>query len=119
MAASAGKQAKRSKKKTAAVGALMHGTAAYGARYLKKGFGFTAEDDLAWALGYPHLRVLTDEPDEYFARWKLGYPLSEEYAARIRTRTNACCLLSTRTSTPRCPGVTSRACFCSWRSGRS
>ena len=59
----------------------MRGKAAFGARYLKKGFSFSAEDDLAWALGYPHLRILTDERDGYFERWKVGYPLSEEYRA--------------------------------------
>jgi hypothetical protein len=45
--------------------ALSHGAAADGARFVRPGFAFTAADDLAFALGYPHLTYLADgHPDD-------------------------------------------------------
>lgn len=45
--------------------ALAHGDAAWGARFVKPGFAFTPEDDLAFALGYPHLTYIADgHPDD-------------------------------------------------------
>jgi len=45
--------------------ALQHGEAAFGARFKKPGFAFTADDDLAFALGYPHFFMLADgHPDD-------------------------------------------------------
>lgn len=40
--------------------ALMHGYDAFGAKYIKPGFAFTPEMDLAFALGYPHYIELAD-----------------------------------------------------------
>jgi hypothetical protein len=42
--------------------ALLHGRAAYGARYLRDGFAVSPEDDLHFALGYPHFRTVVDRP---------------------------------------------------------
>jgi hypothetical protein len=45
--------------------AMKHGKEASGARYLKPGFGRTPEDDLQFALGFPHVRFLVDgHPDD-------------------------------------------------------
>ncbi len=41
--------------------ALLHGERAFGARFVRAGYCFAAEDDLAFALGFPYLRVL--DPD--------------------------------------------------------
>jgi hypothetical protein len=41
--------------------ALKHGEGAFGARFLKPGFAFTPEMDLAFALGYPDLTYLVDD----------------------------------------------------------
>lgn len=40
--------------------AFEHGEAAFGARYVKPGFARTPEDDLAFALGWPHVRSLIE-----------------------------------------------------------
>lgn len=40
--------------------ALQNGASAYGARYLVPGFAWTPEMDLAFALGWPHLRYLVE-----------------------------------------------------------
>lgn len=45
--------------------ALVHGSNAFGARYLKQGFSFTPEQDLKFALGWPHMKELVDgHPDD-------------------------------------------------------
>ena len=50
---------------TISTAALMHGADAFGARFVKPGFAFTPEDDLAFALGYPHLTYIADgHPDD-------------------------------------------------------
>lgn len=42
-----------------------HGVRAAGARYLREGFAWTAEQDIAFALGFPFLRYLVDgHPDD-------------------------------------------------------
>lgn len=50
--------------------ALEHGEATWGARFRKEGFAFTEEDDLAFALGWPHLVTLVadEDPPEEVAR---------------------------------------------------
>jgi hypothetical protein len=53
--------------------ALMHGDTAEGARYVNPGFAFTPDDDLAFALGFPHFRYLTD-----------GHPDDEDAAATAK-----------------------------------
>lgn len=40
--------------------ALAHGTNAAGAVALKQGFGWNAQMDLLWALGYPHVVFIVD-----------------------------------------------------------
>ena len=40
--------------------AFEHGENAFGAKYIKSGFARTAEDDLLFALGWPHVRYLID-----------------------------------------------------------
>jgi hypothetical protein len=40
--------------------AFKHGASAYGARFVKKGFGFGEQEDLEWALGWPHVQRLVD-----------------------------------------------------------
>ena len=40
--------------------ATVHGKDAFGARFVKKGFAFTAEQDLQFALGWPHLYELAE-----------------------------------------------------------
>jgi hypothetical protein len=35
--------------------ALVHGQNAFGARFVRQGFGYTPDDDLRFALGWPHL----------------------------------------------------------------
>jgi hypothetical protein len=50
---------------TLSTAALQHGDRAFGARFVKPGFAFTPEDDLAFALGYPYLAILADgHPDD-------------------------------------------------------
>jgi len=52
---------KKSSKRTAqdlSTAAFTHGADAYGARYVKEGFGFDAQEDLEWALGWPHIKRL-------------------------------------------------------------
>jgi hypothetical protein len=45
--------------------AFKHGASAYGARFVKKGFGFSEQEDLEWALGWPHVQRLVDgHPDD-------------------------------------------------------
>ncbi len=45
--------------------AFDHGMNAYGARYLRAGFAFSESDDVAFALGFPHVRWLLDgHPDD-------------------------------------------------------
>jgi hypothetical protein len=45
--------------------ALIHGGNAFGARHVKAGFGFTPDDDLKFALGWPHLiEIVEDHPDD-------------------------------------------------------
>jgi hypothetical protein len=41
--------------------ALEHGAAAAGAKHVRPGFARTAEDDLAFALGFPYLSYLVDD----------------------------------------------------------
>jgi hypothetical protein len=44
---------------------LEHGTSAVGAQHVRPGFAWTAEDDLAFALGSPHLTYLVEgHPDD-------------------------------------------------------
>jgi hypothetical protein len=44
---------------------LEHGASAAGARHVRAGFAWTAEDDHAFALGYPYLtRLVEDHPDD-------------------------------------------------------
>jgi hypothetical protein len=45
---------------TVSTAAFKHGASAYGARFVKKGFGFNEQEDLEWALGWPHVRRLVD-----------------------------------------------------------
>jgi hypothetical protein len=45
---------------TVSTAAFKHGASAYGAHYMKKGFGFSEQEDLEWALGWPHVRRLVD-----------------------------------------------------------
>lgn len=40
--------------------ALEHGRNAYGAKFIKEGFGLTPDDDVAWALGYPYYFTLAE-----------------------------------------------------------
>jgi len=48
--------------------ALKHGKQASGARFVKPGFGRTPEEDLQFALGFPHLRFLVEgHPDDQLA----------------------------------------------------
>ncbi|MGB4773792.1 MAG: hypothetical protein WBP45_01350, partial [Daejeonella sp.] len=58
--------------------AFDHGLNAAGASQIKPGFCFTPEDDLAFALGFPHLKFLVDdEQDPRAMAEKLlldGYP---------------------------------------------
>jgi hypothetical protein len=63
--------------------ALMHGRAAYGARFVRPGFALTPEADLAFALGFPHLEYIVDDhPDDARAEmiayerrsYQLGWP---------------------------------------------
>jgi hypothetical protein len=65
--------------------ALEHGTAAYGARFVKRGFAISPDVDLAFALGYPHLEYIVDDhPDDARAEmiayerrsYRLGWPRS-------------------------------------------
>ncbi len=65
---------KRSAKDTKGIytRALDHGTAAVGGQWLRPGFGFDDADDLAWALGFPHVRFLSNEPKFKLPEWKLG-----------------------------------------------
>ena len=44
--------------------AFEHGRAAAGAKYVKEGFGLTPDDDLAWALGWPHAITLVEDDDD-------------------------------------------------------
>src|ERR1700733_10565880 len=63
--------------------ALAHGKAAAGARSLRPGFAVSAEADLAFALGFPHLEYIVDaHPDDARAEmiayerrsYRLGWP---------------------------------------------
>lgn len=45
---------------TLPIRALEHGRSAYGAKYIREGFGRAPDDDLAWALGYPHYIELVE-----------------------------------------------------------
>jgi hypothetical protein len=63
--------------------ALAHGSAAGGARFLRRGFALTPEADLAFALGFPHLEYIVDDhPDDVRAEmiayerrsYRLGWP---------------------------------------------
>lgn len=65
--------------------ALIHGAAAYGARFVKPGFAITPQADLAFALGFPHLEYIVDDhPDDARAEmiayerrsYRLGWPRS-------------------------------------------
>ena len=55
-----------SKKKSASASSTTPPSAfapdAYGLRFLKKGFAKTAEDDVLFAHGYPHIVIATDDP---------------------------------------------------------
>jgi hypothetical protein len=61
---------KKTEKETAAAltvstAAFKHGASAYGARCVKKGFGFSEQEDLEWALGWPHVKRLVEgHPDD-------------------------------------------------------
>ncbi len=44
--------------------ALDHGEAASGAASLRAGFCFTSHDDLAFALGFPHFKYLTEDTED-------------------------------------------------------
>ncbi len=60
------KTKKRAPEKTAAKadsGALKHGAKAAGAAQLEKGFAHTAEQDLLFALGWPHMVLLQDDAE--------------------------------------------------------
>jgi hypothetical protein len=63
--------------------ALAHGGLAAGARFVVPGFALTAEADLAFALGFPHLEyIIDDHPDDQRAEmiayerrsYRLGWP---------------------------------------------
>ncbi|HEY6178736.1 MAG TPA: hypothetical protein VIX73_30000 [Kofleriaceae bacterium] len=63
--------------------ALVHGREAFGARFVVPGFALTAEADLAFALGFPHLEYIVDDhPDDARAEmiayerrsYRLGWP---------------------------------------------
>src|SRR5690349_5854635 len=63
--------------------ALVHDTAAYGARFVRPGFATTPAGDLAFALGFPHLEYIVDDhPDGARAEmvayerkpYRLGWP---------------------------------------------
>jgi hypothetical protein len=63
--------------------ALVHGSAADGARFVQRGFAITPEADLAFALGFPHLEYIVDDhPDDARAEmiayerrtYRLGWP---------------------------------------------
>jgi hypothetical protein len=63
--------------------ALIHGAAAAGAAQRRPGFATTAEGDLAFALGFPHLEyIIDDHPDDARAEmiayerrsYRLGWP---------------------------------------------
>jgi len=62
--------------------ALSAGTNAYGCRFLKEGFGFDSNEDLEWALGWPHVRYVADtkperhdgRPHGVFDEWQLVLP---------------------------------------------
>lgn len=54
---------------TLSTAALVHGASAQGAAYVKKGYTFSPEMDLAFALGYPHFVYLAD-----------GHPADEDPA---------------------------------------
>ena len=63
--------------------ALAHGAGALGARFVVPGFALTAEADLAFALGFPHLEyIIDDHPDDLRAEmiayerrsYRLGWP---------------------------------------------
>jgi hypothetical protein len=50
---------------TPTTAAFVHGSSAHGARCLKSGFGFDAQQDLEWALGWPHVKRLVEgHPDD-------------------------------------------------------
>ena len=53
--------ARKKTQKDVTTASLTHGRQAAGAKYLREGFGFTADDDIAWALGFPYVRYLTDD----------------------------------------------------------
>jgi hypothetical protein len=58
-------------------GALKHGDKAFGHRFLKPGFSFSEQTDLAFALGFPSLTFVVDgHPDD-------GDPLANLYAWRV------------------------------------
>jgi hypothetical protein len=73
--------------------AFKHGASAYGARFVKKGFGFDDQEDLEWALGWPHVRRLVDgHPDDAdplgyrgagFPVYDIDFP-REQAARRVR-----------------------------------
>ncbi len=72
--------------------AFKHGASAYGARFVKKGFGFSEQEDLEWALGWPHVRRLVDgHPDDAdplvwdnaFPDYDIDFP-REQAARRVR-----------------------------------
>jgi hypothetical protein len=59
---------------TVSTAAFEHGPAAYGARHVKKGFGFSEQEDLEWALGWPHVCRLID-----------GHPLDADPLGNLTT----------------------------------
>ncbi len=54
------KKTTKSSPTTRRTAAFKHGAGAFGAKYLRPGFAFTPEQDLHFALGYPHHAVLLD-----------------------------------------------------------
>lgn len=64
-----------------ATAALTHGSAASGARYLKNGFSWSPEQDLEFALGWPHFKKLVDgHPDDVDPERAARASFREEYA---------------------------------------
>jgi hypothetical protein len=62
--------------------ALVHGKQAWGARHFKAGFSFSPQMDLAFALGFPHLKLMAKgHPDDadplasYPKRWTTADPV--------------------------------------------
>jgi hypothetical protein len=79
---------KSSKALTLSTAALASGDQAFGARYLKKGFAFTKEMDLAFALGYPHYVELCDghPADESPMEAGLEFVDADDHTTRVWPR---------------------------------